>query len=442
MRVNTLFYGLIVCLSLLNWQALAKPLNVKIEQAGDNFHLLVDGQAFIIKGVGLDSTRPTSFQALKDFGGNAFRTWRPDNLALELEQAQRLGLKVAVGLGLKKQLEGFDYRNAQAVEAQFQRIKHVVDTYKSHPSVLIWVIANEPNLLFDEKGELTLVDDEVYRQIERVARYIKAVDPNHLVTFTFAGAIKAHMDRALALTPSIDFASVQVYGDLLHLNHAIAQLNYKGPLMVTEYGPLGHWEVESTQSGREIEPPGGLQAQYMSKRIETSLLGRLDGRLIGDFAFLWGQKQERTPTWYGMINADGALNARADVLYHYWNNAYPENRAPLVTKMTLNGQQAKDNISVSQRQWVDVHVDVTDPDGDPIRSEVILLGEVERKSQGGAFEQTPESHVVDGLTIDYEVGGVSIRFKAPSKAGEYRVFVYSYDTSNRVGNGNIPFRVL
>ena len=123
--------------------------------------------------------------------------------------------------------------------------------------------------------------------------------------------------------PSLDFVSLQAYGALSAIPERVAAMPGDWPFMITEYGPLGHWEMPATDWGREIEEPSGLKARGMRERMEPVILSDSTGRLIGSFAFLWGQKQERTPTWYGLFTADGARTASVDELTRWWTGHYP-----------------------------------------------------------------------------------------------------------------------
>lgn len=422
---------------------LAAPSVVTIQSDSKGHRLLVDGAEFQVKGVGLDYPQGHNFAALVKLGGNSFRTWSPNHLDEELKAAQQHGLKVAVGLGLKKQLQGFDYNDEQAVKQQFERITRLVDKYKNHPSVLAWVVANEPNLLFDDAGNLAQVNPKVYAAINDIIDYIHQQDPNHPVTYTFAGVIEQHIATAMTYTPKVDILSVQVYGDLAQLTASLASLrqNLKidKPVWVTEFGPLGHWEVPTTSWGRPIEEPGSVKAQGMLDRMQRSLAPSSD--IIGHFAFLWGHKQERTPTWYGMINPTGELNARADALGYYWQGHYPAQQAPLVGNITLNGQAAASSVTVTAGQKIAINVDYQEPNQDNVRVEWQLLGEVTQPSDGGLYEPAAKHYPLDVVNPTITQNQISGSFAAPPNAGEYRLFVYVYDNQGKVGNANFPFLV-
>lgn len=432
----TVFYCVLVSIV-----AHAEPLKVTIEKEAGTFALYVNGKPFHIKGVGMDYMSGHNYQKLVESGGNSFRTWNTDNLERELQQAQKHGLKVAVGLGLKKQLQGFDYSDKDAVKKQYEKIIATVEKYKNHPAVLMWVVANEPNLLLNEQGQLAKVDPRIYTAINDIIEYIHENDPNHPVTYTFAGIIKEHIEVALPLTPNVDALSVQVYGDLEHLEAMLEGVAPDLPVIVTEYGPVGHWERPTTSWGREIEEPGGLKALGMLSRMEKSLRGNSSGRLIGDYSFIWGQKQERTPTWYGMVNPSGKLNARADIMTYYWTGKYPKNRAPLVFGMTINNRVAQSNVTLQPGDKATAVVTVVDPDGDDFSVKWEIMEEVSTRSLGGLHEAIPKTIAVNMISSTQSSTGVVMSFSVPEKVGEYRLFGYVYDNGGKVGNVNFPFRV-
>ncbi|QDP00821.1 glycoside hydrolase family 2 TIM barrel-domain containing protein [Thalassotalea sp. PS06] len=417
------------------------PKKVEIEKQQNTYQLMVDGQPFTVKGVGLGWNQGKNLEALKAAGGNSFRTWSADNADEILTKAKELGLMVALGFDTEKQLHGFDYNDEQTVREQFERFKTVVDKYKNHPNLLLWVIANEPNLLFAEDGSLAKVNPKVYLAINEMIEYIHKTDPNHPVTYTFAGAIKEHIDVALELTPTVDILSVQVYGDLQILPEAIEEINRDIPVMVTEYGPTGFWEMPTTQWGREIEEPSAVKAKAMMARIENTLVNDRTGKIIGNYAFYWGQKQERTPTWFGMFNKDGSANARVDEMTRFWTGSYPNNRAPLTQSIKLNQQLPQSSVIVAPGEELTADVVVKDPENDDLTHQWRLLTEVTERSDGGAFEQEPQAVKLSTIETMKTKDGVRLSFKAPEHAGEYRLFIYSYDGKGKVGNANFPFKV-
>ena len=65
---------------------------------------------------------------------------------------------------------------------------------------------------------------------------------------------------------------------------------------------------------------------------------------VGSYVFLWGQKQERTPTWYGVFLEDGKETESVDVMHYIWNEEWPQNRTPQIKSFTLNNKTAYESV--------------------------------------------------------------------------------------------------
>lgn len=417
------------------------PSVVKVVKQDNQYYLTVNGQPYDVKGVGLGYKNGRNVVALKEAGGNSFRTWGLSNIEQELAIAAKLGLMVAVGIRTGKELLGFDYNDEEAVAAQFREVTAAIEKYKNHPNVLLWVINNEPNLLFDEQGKLKQVNPKVYTAMGDIIDYIHKHDPNHPATFSLAGHNPKDIAQVLKYAPNIDILAVQNYGDLVALPDSIAESNVDKPYMVTEFGPMGHWELPTTEWEREIEEPSAVKAAGMAKRMQDVIIEDKTGKIIGSFAFFWGQKQERTPTWYGMFNESGEQTSRIDELTRIWTGQYPANRAPMSKSISINNIQAVENVYLNAGQSVTVKVRVADPDGDELTHEWVLMKEVETRSQGGHFEAKPAELPLKIIKSDVQADNIEMTFNAPDEAGEYRLFHYARDGKNKVGNANIPFMV-
>ncbi len=427
--------------SFASTDSLSVPNHVSIEKQSQQYRLLVNDSPFEIKGAGLNYPDGHNFQALKAAGGNSFRTWSTKHAEQELAAAKELGLMVAMGIDLKKQLHGFDYNDSAAVAKQFQWVKEQVNRYKNHPNLLVWVVANEPNLLFNDAGQLIPVNPKVYDAISDIIDYIHQVDPHHPVTYSYAGVIKSHLAVGLARTPNVDFVSVQVYGDLANIKQQVIEANINIPFMVTEFGPLGHWEVPTTLWGQPIEETSAVKAKSMAHRMQLGLADNSTGLNIGAFAFEWGQKQERTPTWYGMFNKDGKPNARVDEMTRFWTGQYPLNRAPMTEAITLNNLFASDNVYLEPNSQAIANVMVTNKSNASFTYQWKLLKEVVEVSQGGAFEQEPAATPFTITAPTKQQKFNKIEFLTPAVEGAYRLFVYVHDEHGKVGNANFPFYV-
>jgi hypothetical protein len=417
------------------------PSLVKVVKQNNQYALTVNGQPYDVRGVGLGYSNDENILALKEAGGNTFRTWELTHIEQELVMAEKLGLMIAVGIPTGKELLGFDYDNEEAVAEQFVWVTAVIEKYKNHPNVLLWVINNEPNLLFDDKEKLKEVNSKVYAAMGDIIDYIHRIDPNHPVTFSLAGANPKDIAQVLKYAPNIDILSVQSYGGLVGLPDSIFQSDADKPYMVTEFGPMGHWELPTTEWNREIEEPSAVKATGMAKRMQDVIIDDKTGKIIGSFVFFWGQKQERTPTWYGMFNEAGEQTASIDELTRIWTGQYPANRAPLSKAITINNTQAIENIRLKPEQPSTVKVQVNDSEDAPLTHKWVLMKEVETRSQGGHFEAKPAALALQILKSNVQPDFVEMTFNAPDEVGEYRLFNYAHDGKNKVGNANIPFMV-
>ena len=410
---------------------------VTIREVEGQYNFYINETKFEIKGVGINYVDGHDFEALSQAGGNAFRTWGTYNAYEELKAAKQYGFMVAMGINIGKELWGFDYNDKKAVAKQLKKVKSTIKAYKNHPNILCWVVGNELNLLFDENGKLKMVNPKVYDAVSEIIDFIHKEDPNHPVTTTFAGVIDEHLKIALERCPQMDMVSVQVYGDLETVEQRMKDTGITKPYMITEFGPMGFWEMPKTSWGREIEEVSGPKADGILRRMQKGIINNTSGKCLGGFAFEWGQKQERTPTWYGMFHKDGRQTETIDHLTKVWTGSYPENRAPRVDSIQLNGLESVQNIYLKPNQEYTARVFAHDPNQeDVLEYKWVVSKEVVVRSEGGEKELEPPR--VPIKIIENENG--SFTFISP-KEGEYRIFAYVYDGKGKVGGGNIPFLV-
>jgi len=403
---------------------------VQLEKINDKYQLMVDGNPFYIKGAGLEFGKIAS---LADNGGNAFRTWRINNglnTGKEiLDKAQECGLMVCMGIEIGKERHGFDYNDTVAVQKQLEEVKQSIMEIKNHPALLMWGIGNELNLRY--------TNSKVWDAVNDISKMIHEVDGNHPTTTMLAGGKTKMLKEVIDMAPDLDFLSFQYYGSIVNLPGDLKKANYTGAYLVTEWGATGHWEVEKTSWGRPIEENSSVKARSYKRRYQ-SIIQEDANRCLGSFVFLWGQKQERTPTWYGLFLEDGSPTEVVDVMHYLWNGNWPKNRAPELIDFKLNSQDAFSSIKVSQNQICKAEVNVKDPENKPLKYRWEILREVpvELQSEGGDFEPKQKSV----LSFDYGQYDSTIDFNAPD-AGEYRLFVYIKDNQGKAATANIPFLV-
>jgi len=292
---------------------------------------------------------------------------------------------------------------------------------------LIWGIGNELNLHY--------TNPKVWDAVNTISKMIHKVDPNHPTTTSLAGLAQKEVDYIKERCSDLDILSVQMYGDLPDLPNLIKKFEWEGPYMVTEWGATGHWEVPTTQWGAPIEEHSSIKAANYFKRFNGGIAAD-SLQCIGSYVFLWGNKQERTPTWYGIFLEDGKETESVDVMHYVWNGAWPENRTPIIKAYTLEGKTAYDNVELEEDKQYTAELVVKDYEGDVIDYSWEIMPESTDLKDGGDAEERPEA--INGLIVSQNEG--TVVFKSPS-AGAYRLFVYASDGHDQAAAANIPFRV-
>ncbi|HEY5679030.1 MAG TPA: glycoside hydrolase family 2 TIM barrel-domain containing protein [Pseudomonadales bacterium] len=405
-----------------------EPVKVEVVRTARGYALERGGRPYRIQGVG----GLERLALLAESGGNSIRTWSvgtPEQSARELlDEAHRLGLTVALCLDIARERHGFDYDDDAAVAAQFERARADVLAHRNHPALLAWIIGNELNHDFK--------NPRVYDAVNEISRMIHEIDGNHPTTTTIAGFSADMAEVISARAPDIDFLSIQSYAGVLDLQRRVRKAGYEGPYVLTEWGPPGHWEVATTSWGAPIEPDSSAKAKAL-RRAHATAIEPYPDQLIGNYVFLWGQKQERTPTWYGLFTETGERTESVDVMQHLWTGAWPSNRSPAVRSVRLDGRRAGRDIVLVPGQTYPILARVRDPEGDALRYRWSVKSESRARQVGGDLEGAIAD--VDGL-ID-EPSSSRAQLTAPEEPGAYRVFVYAYDGNGGAAHANVPFLV-
>lgn len=413
-----------------------KPIRVEVVRKAGGWQLLRDGKPYAIRGAGIDRPKGVDPEGadLAQFaahGGNSFRNWRDqsetDGLAI-LDDAQKHGMTVAMSIPVGRERKDFDYDDEQAVAKQMAYARSEVLRYRDHPALLVWVIGNEINL--------HTTNFKIFDAVNDIAKMIHELDPNHPVTTTWAGYGPDVPSVLNTRMPDLDFISVQLYADVVNLPEKLEQTKLDWPVMVTEWGTKGHWEVDKTDWDAPIEMNSSEKALHYEK-VWREVIAAIPKQIIGSYAFVWGQKQERTPTWYGLFLEDSSETESIDALHHIWRGEWPSNRAPGIETMTLNGETADDSVILEPGGRYPAQLIVNDPDEDPLSFRWGIMYESQATQVGGDKEDIPDTIPgrIQGAT------GPAVTIHAPEEQGAYRLYVYVYDGQGNAGHANIPFLV-
>ncbi len=400
----------------------------KIEKTNNGFQLLRNGKPYYVKGVG----GQVNFDAMVNIGANSFRTWGIDDAQTVLDEAQKRGLTVMLGFWLQHERHGFDYNDDAKVKIQLNHFKSAVDQFKNHPALLFWGIGNELDLDY--------TNPKCWNAVQDIAAYIHQVDPNHPTSTVTAGLDSLEVAHINARCPDIDIYCVNTYGDIGNVPSNIGRYGWKGPYMITEWGPNGHWESPKTAWGVSLEQSSSEKRAVYQSRYQNYIAPN-NNYCLGSYAFLWGAKQEYTETWYGLFSKQNLATEPIDALQEVFTNTTVPYKAPSIKTFTINNKVATDNIIIKAEEkneaLIDVQLGAALNNSKAKYTWRIIQESTDKKSGGDKEDEATE---ILGLIKKQKQAEV-ISFFAPKIPGQYRLFV-AITHNNKVAYSNIPFKVI
>jgi hypothetical protein len=406
---------------LLGETVMAEAIPVKLEKTEQGWQLLRGGEPYVIRGAGGDA----SLELLAAAGANSVRTWGADNVGSILDAAHALGLSVTVGIWLGHERHGFDYHDPGQVAAQLQQARETVLRYKDHPAVLLWGIGNEMEGYDD--GD----DPVIWNAVNDVAAMVKALDPNHPTMTVTAFVHGARIEFLHERSPAIDIHGVNAYGGAMVVPEQLRAGGATKPYVLTEFGPVGPWEMPKTAWGAPYEQTSTEKAAFYRRSYEAAVTNA-PGLALGSYAFLWGHKMEGTATWMGMFLDDGARLGAVDVMTELWSGHPPGDLAPTVEALRIEGSAELDAGAELQ-----VHAVVVDPEGGPVHVRWSLRSESGDYLTGGDFR--PNLPDIEGAIRDARIDGAKVRM--PAEPGPYRLYLFAYDAAGNAATANVPLLV-
>ncbi len=426
---RTIFFSVLLIFSFLFTEGFGQT---KISKSKNAYTLVRNGKPYYVKGLGGE----VNLDKILEIGGNSIRTWGVDNAQQVLDEAQKKGLTVMLGMWLQPERQGFDYNDKDKVQKQLNYFKTIVQKFKDHPALLMWGIGNELDLQY--------TNTVVWSAVQDIAKYIHEIDPNHPTSTVTAGLDSMEVQLIKKMAPDVDIYCVNTYGDIENVPARIEHYGWSGPYMITEWGPNGYWESPKTSWGVSIEQSSSEKKKVYFDRY-TNYIAPYSEKCLGSYAFLWGAKQEYTETWFGLFSKDNTATEPIDALEIAFTGHAPSKPAPTVISLTVDNKFAKDNIKLKAGNLYDavvvakIGVDMTKTSEDSLSqftySWKVLSESTDKKSGGDAEE---EAQQISGH-IKHNAQKI-ISFRAPSTEGAYRLFV-SVKYNNKVAYSNIPFKV-
>jgi len=403
---------------------------VEVRYQDGRAQLFRNGQPYFIKGAA--GTEHLDKVAL--YGGNSIRTWSLNNADSILDAAHKLGLTVTLGLEIGRPAWGndFSYWKFWEVDQKIEELKPFIEKYKDHPALLMWGVGNEVKEYGGGKKIIVLYI------INKVAKMVKEVDPNH-PTMT---AANVSLKPNKFLMPHLDIMGYNAFNSLDRMHHNIyGKGGWDKAYMLSEWGSVGHWSVTDTEWGAPKELRNSEKRELMEKYWD--IMEKDTSLFIGSYAFYWGSKHEATHTWFSLFSEDGAETESVNFLKYAWSGEKVKNSAPRVENLFLETKQGlvNDNVYLESFQEYNAIAHTHDLEGDS------LTYKWEIRPQENYFidrinktDFNLSHYNMEFLIQKYE--GNKIKFLAPKEEGPYRIFVFAYDGQGNVASYNIPFYVL
>ena len=391
----------------------AAPGETKLVKSGSDWQLMRDGRPYFIKGGGGGGPKDVLAQS----GGNSFRTWGVGKeTGKELDEAQKLGLSVAVGIWLGDNPEG--------IRRGIEENRKVVQKYKNHPALLCWSLGNEMESHGKNRPEL-------WQAIEELAKMVKAEDPNHPTMTVIAELGTSTLGYISKYCPDIDIVGVNSYGGGTSVGERYRKANVGKPYVITEYGPPGTWEIGRNAFGAAEELTSTEKAASYRAVYEKSVLGQ-SGLCLGSYAFTWGFKREATATWYGLFLPDNSKLAGVDALTELWSGRPPKVRCPVISKIKLaTPAQAKGG------ETLRASVTVTDPQNTALVISWSLVKEMSNYDLTGTGAKATADHST-GIAKN---GLPSVEVTLPTEPGVYRLYCQVHNAAQAAAIASAPIKI-
>lgn len=413
--------------------AISSKEKVELVETDGRWELHRHGQPYVIKGLGISGA--LGLDRVEDLGANSIRTWGIEALEEKdeegrtlLDAAQARGLTVCAGLWIQHERHGFSYRDPEVIAEQRSKIMAAVRKYKDHPALLLWGLGNEMENGLEPDTALL-----VWHELEALAGMVKEEDPNHPVLTAVAAVNPPKIKEMIKEYPSIDILGVNTYAGSASTGSSLLAVGWQKPFVLTEFGPIGHWEAAKAPWGAQIEETGNEKARRYFTALEA-MKRNTEGLCLGSYAFLWGNKQETTATWYGLLLSTGEKVPAVDAIVRSWTGSWPEQRCPRLASvdfpLALRTGQAGEKVTVTAK--------ADDPENDPLIYEWSVREESTDLKQGGDEESVPR---LFSSCIPSGENGPTVELTLPQDAGYYRLFLVVRDGQGGATTANYPFAV-
>jgi hypothetical protein len=402
-----------VGIGLILFHSFSSAIEVRIRENEGQWTLYRDGTPYFIKGAGGSFDN----RHIDGYGANSVRTWSSTETTSALTAVQGTVITICAGFS-------FDLLDILANPYQMKTtIIDYVYAHKDNSAILIWCIGNEVH-----HNRSASEFQTIFAFIDEVGSAIKAIDTAHPTMTVIADELDA-VGYYLNHLDNIDIIGINSFGSSgSTIGSRYTNLNVGKPFILTEFGPSGWWEVESSSFGAPFEPSSTSRMTMYRTIYENTVNNYKHLNCLGSYVFLWGWKNETTPTWFGMFYSDGSRLGPIETMVELWDNGslpIDWNHIPEIGELRIS---KTDNISIGER--LTVECSAADIDGDNLIWTFELIDQL--TTIEGGYQNYPNS--IENIT-----GNKCIIL--PPFQGQFRIYGIVRDGHGNAAFASIPIRV-
>jgi hypothetical protein len=414
------------------------PINrsVFIQKTSSGYELIRNGNPFYILGAGGSS----NFNVLAELGGNTIRIYDTVQIIKKLDEAHKNNLAVIIDIPIPAHHKSYDYYSDDLKNMILkENVKSLVSECKNHPALLMWNLGNELYYPF-----VLLKKNNFIRTFNELIDVIKSEDPNHPVSTSVAGVGRLSSVSIYLNSPRLDLLAYNIFSDTPNLFSKIKHISYicgKKPYYISEFGANGPWESRVTSWLSPIEDSSTKKTEQIRERY-LFIESNKSAECLGSLLFYWGNKHERTYTWFSLFMEDKKHESLKTVEGLWKETDNPDTEIGL-EYLLLDGKGSVDNIIFEPNQLK--NSEVVFKNGNSV--DVQIKWEIYPEAWSWPWWLRQDTAKMDYSPIRkmerfVDFDDRKATFLTPEHEGAYRLFAYVFDSQGYFATANIPFYIL
>ncbi len=402
----------------------SKGNSVEIRSTGSGYELIVNGAPFYIEGVGVGEAfgkKGENYLALaKELGANAVRTWGTDQGTKKyLNEAHKQGLLVSAGIWINHADEKKTYSYLNDHPCMKTKEKEALDyvrRFKNHPAVLAWNIGNECIFFTKDPQER----EALCRFMNELIRKVKQIDPHHPVLYASVNSLD--LPYIKKYMPDLDIIGMNIYGSVIGSQSGWSSLDFGRPYVVTEFGPLGPWDLPKDANGKMLEQDDITKAQQYKNH--WSLIRERKGKNIGGFVFHLGETSQESLTMWN-LNDHLLKKEPFVVMQKRYGGGDGLDHAPRITAFKVPA-------TVLAGASFEVELEAKDPEGATLSYEY---------QASTSTQDVLQYYVNTPVSIEVKSEGAKAAIIAPLVPGIYRLYGFARDQTGHSASRSRTIKV-